>query len=175
MSLKVNVGVSRKLTENYNSSGYSLNLEGEIHAPIEDPEGVIERVKEFYDLAEEALRQQLDRRRPDEGGPAQDRAPGPTPPPERPAAPPPATTTPRQPPAGNNHQPRQGGGGDAASPKQVKFIENLAKRHRLSTVQLEAVINETLGRACTLHQLTKRDAGAVIDALNNTADNGNGR
>lgn len=150
-------------------------MEGEIHVPIEAPEAVIERVKGFYDLAEEALRQQFERRRPDEGGPALDRAPNPTPPPERPAAPPPATTTPRQPPNGNNHQPRQGRGGDAASPKQVKFIENLAKRHRHSTVQLEAVINETLGRACTLHQLTKRDAGAVIDALNNTADNGDGR
>jgi hypothetical protein len=150
MSLKVNVGVSRKLTENYNSTGYSLNLEGEIHAPIEDPETVIERVKEFYDLAEEALRQQLERRQgPDEGTPAQDRAPQPRPAPERPQPPPP--TAPRQPPNGNNHTPRNGGG-DAASPKQVQFIQTLARRQRLSTAQLDAVINDTLGRPCPLNQ-----------------------
>jgi hypothetical protein len=174
MSLKVNVGVSRKLTENYNSTGYSLNLEGEIHAPIEDPETVIERVKEFYDLAEEALRQQLERRQgPDAGGTVQDRAPQPRPAPERPV-PNPAPAAPRQPPPGN-HQPRPGGGGDTASPKQVQFIQTLAKRHRLSTTQLDAAINDALGRPCPLHQLTKRDAGVVIDALNQKADaNGTG-
>ena len=173
MSLKVNVGVSRKLTENYNSTGYSLNLEGEIHAPIEDPETVIERVKEFYDLAEEALRQQLERRQgPDDGTPVQDRAPQPRPAPERHQPPPPPP--PRQPPNGNNHTPRNGGGGDAASPKQVQFVQTLARRQRLSTAQLDAVINDTLGRPCPLHQLTKRDAGQVIDALNQTAD-ANGR
>lgn len=175
MSLKVNVGVSRKLTENYNSTGYSLNLEGEIHAPIEDPEAVIERVKEFYDLAEEALRQQFERRGSDAGGPAQERAPPPTPAPDRPADSP-TVSQPRQPPPNGNHRPgRPGGGGDTASTKQIQFIQTLAKRHRLSTAQLEAAVNDALGRPCPLHQLTKRDAGVVIDALNQTADaNGTG-
>ena len=43
--LKANVGLSRKLSENYQSTGFSLNLEGEINATLDDPESVIERVK----------------------------------------------------------------------------------------------------------------------------------
>ena len=43
--LKANVGLSRKISENYNSTGFSLNLEGEIHATLDDPEAVIERIK----------------------------------------------------------------------------------------------------------------------------------
>ena len=54
--LKANVGLSRKLSENYQSTGFSLNLEGEINATLDDPEAVIERVRELYDLADEALR-----------------------------------------------------------------------------------------------------------------------
>ena len=57
--LKVNVGLSRKLSRDYNSTGFSLNLEGEICVSLDDPETLVEKVKEFYDLAEEALNQQI--------------------------------------------------------------------------------------------------------------------
>lgn len=59
--LKVNVGLSRKLSRDYNSTGFSLNLEGELCVGLDDPEAMIEKVKEFYDLAEEALNQQIER------------------------------------------------------------------------------------------------------------------
>ena len=53
--LKVNVGMSRKVSKDFNSTGFSVNLEGEIGAPVNDPEFVIEEIKKFYDLAEESL------------------------------------------------------------------------------------------------------------------------
>jgi len=54
-------GLSRKLSKDYNSEGFSINLEGEVSAPVNDPQGVVEQVKELYDLAEEALAQQIER------------------------------------------------------------------------------------------------------------------
>lgn len=36
--LKVNVGLSRKVSRDYNSTGFSVNLEGEVCAPLDDPE-----------------------------------------------------------------------------------------------------------------------------------------
>jgi hypothetical protein len=39
--LKINVGLSRKLSKDFQSTGFSLNLEGEITAPVSDPEAVI--------------------------------------------------------------------------------------------------------------------------------------
>ncbi len=59
--LKVNVGLSRKVSKDYNSTGFSLNLEGEVCVPLDDPEMVIEKIKELYDLAEESLDQQVAR------------------------------------------------------------------------------------------------------------------
>ena len=58
--LRVNVGLSRKLSKDYNSTGYSVNLDGEISAPVSDPQAVIDQVKELWDLAEEALGQQIE-------------------------------------------------------------------------------------------------------------------
>ena len=57
--IKANVGLSRKLSANFNSTGFSLNLEGEILATIDDPEAVIERIRELYNVAEEALDRQI--------------------------------------------------------------------------------------------------------------------
>lgn len=59
--LKVNVGLSRKVSRDFNSTGFSINLEGEVCAPLDDPELVIEKVRELYDLAEESLNQQVER------------------------------------------------------------------------------------------------------------------
>lgn len=59
--LKVNVGLSRKVSRDYNSTGFSINLEGEVCAPLDDPEQLIEKVQELYDLAEESLNLQVSR------------------------------------------------------------------------------------------------------------------
>ena len=90
--LKVNVGLSRKLSRDYNSTGFSLNLEGELCVGLDDPVAMIEQVKEFYDLAEEALNQQIERYEAeraigsrDEGQPARTNSPRPAAPPVNPA------------------------------------------------------------------------------------------
>jgi len=55
--LKINVGLSRKLSRDYNSAGFSLNLEGQLGGGLDGPETLIEKINEYYDLAEEVLNQ----------------------------------------------------------------------------------------------------------------------
>jgi hypothetical protein len=57
--LRANVGLSRKVSRNYNSDGYTVNLDAEINAPLDDPEAVLERIQELFHLAEEALAQEI--------------------------------------------------------------------------------------------------------------------
>jgi hypothetical protein len=160
--LKANVGLSRKLSENYQSTGFSLNLEGEINATLDDTEAVIERVKELYDVAEEALSQQIDRHQSDSAMASRDRdhpeldrnghhANG----------------------SANGHAPVRNGQqngkpatGEPASNKQVQYLQTLAKRQKLFGAKLEEFIQEVLGRRCSPYDLTKKEAGTIIDALN---------
>ena len=175
--LKVNVGLSRKLSRDYNSTGFSLNLEGELCVGPDDPEAMIEKIKEFYDLAEEALNQQLERYEGesaiasrDEGRQeitthVNDRSSG--------------SQSPRNGRHNNGgHQPTQGqnGNGDAATNKQIQFLLNLGKRQGLTPHQLEGRIENTFGRRIGVYQLSKQEAGQLIDALNqsNGSDNGRG-
>lgn len=155
--LRATVGVSRKISENYNSTGFSLNLDGEIQASLDDPETVIERIKELYDLAEEALNQQLDRHQSDSAIAARD------------ADPPPGNNghANGSPPSRNGHQNgKPAAAGEPASNKQVQFLQTLAKRQKLYGPKLEGFIEETIGRRCSPYDLTKKEAGSVIDALN---------
>lgn len=161
--LKANVGLSRKVSENYNSDGFSVNLEGEIFATRDDPEAVIERIKELFDLAEEALSQQVDRHQSDAAIASRDSehqsesnghsngrpAPGANGHPSR-----------------NGHRDEKPQNGEPATNKQVQFLQTLAKRQKLFGPKLEAFIEETIGRRSTPYDLTKKEAGAVIEALN---------
>jgi hypothetical protein len=169
--LKANVGLSRKITRDYNSTGYSVNIEGEINAPLDDPQAVVARVHELFHLAEESLAVEIDRDQGDAAIGRRDedpphRQPVETPAPARPATPviPPA---PQKPTNGSPRSPNN----DAATPKQCQFIEQLAKRQKLSFTQLGAVIQQVVGQSKSLQQLSKKEAGAVIDSLNN----GNGQ
>lgn len=179
--LKVNVGLSRKLSRDYNSTGFSLNLEGELCGGPDDPEALIERIKEFYDLAEEALNQQIERYESesaissrDEAAPRQNGR-------QRSAATQPAKS---QPPQSQQPQTANGNGngpapnGDAATNKQVQYLLNLGKRHGLTPPQLEERIETILGKRIGVYDLTKKEAGDVIDSLSQNgtpATNGNGR
>jgi hypothetical protein len=163
--LKANVGLSRKLSENYQSTGFSLNLEGEINASLDDPEAVIERIKELYDLAEEALDQQIDRHqsdsaiasRDDDHHPANNGHSN-----SRQAAEPNGSYAGR-----NGHQnAKPSANGEPATNKQIQFLQTLAKRQKLFGPKLEAFIEETIGRRCTPYDLTKKEAGTVINVLN---------
>jgi len=172
--LKANVGLSRKVSENYNSDGFSVNLEGEIMATVDDPEAVIERIKELFDVAEEALSQQVDRHQsdsamaardadhqPDNNGHSNGRTAH--------TQDPPAT-------ARNGHRDEKPQSGEPASNKQVAYLQNLAKRQKLFGTRLEGFIEEVIGRRCTPYDLTKKEAGAVIDALSpETAENNRSR
>ena len=182
--LKVNVGLSRKLSRDYNSTGFSLNLEGEICVSLDDPETLVEKVKEFYDLAEEALNQQVARyegesatagrteekpvRSHNSSNGASSKEPATNGKPSNQNSPAPA-----------NH----GGNGkasnlDAATNKQVQYLLNLGKRHGLTQIQLEDRIESELGKKAGVYDLTKREAGDIIDVLSQNgapAANGNGR
>lgn len=166
--LKVNVGLSRKLSRDYNSTGFSVNLEGEITAPPNDSDAIIEQVKELFDLAEESLDQQISRTRSIDAQASRDAEP------ERVA--------------NNGHQ-RQGysnGHGangqhgrpshddrpaEPATNKQIQYLLNIGKRQRLSTNQLEQQVQEILRREVGIYDLSKREAAQAIDALTGSVAN----
>ncbi len=171
--LKVNVGMSRKLTRDYNSTGFSLNLEGELCVGLDDPETMIERVKEFYDLAEEALNQQIERYESESAIAHRDETPAGqnghgqneiVSPALKHVDPPRVRPSQSKPNNGNGHS----ASGEAATNKQVQFLLNLGKRHGLTPPQLEVRIESIIGKKVGVYDLTKPEAGAVIDALNQT-------
>lgn len=164
--LKANVGLSRKLSENYQSTGFSLNLEGEILVAPDDSEGVIERIKELYSIAEEALNRQISESQEIDAFTRRDVE-------DKPRHPnngqsnghhPPASSCPA--PSNGHPQDSRRQNGEPATNKQVQFLQNLAKRQKLFGAKLEGFIEETIGRQCSPYDLTKKEAGAVIDALN---------
>lgn len=167
--LRVNVGLSRKLSKDYNSTGFSINLDGEITAPVSDPKAVIEQAGELYDLAEEILDLQVDRHTSVAAIASHDAQP---------------QGQRQQAGNGNGHEgPKQerrheapqsqggnGHGQEAATNRQIQFLLNLGKQKRMSKRQLEGRVAEILGFQCDIYQLTKRDACVVLDNL--TAGNG---
>jgi hypothetical protein len=59
MPLTLNVGLSRKTSENYNSKGVSINLTAELdQALLTKPDELLDRVAALYGQAEEALERQ---------------------------------------------------------------------------------------------------------------------
>jgi hypothetical protein len=182
--LKVNVGLSRKLSRDYNSTGFSLNIEGEVCVGLDDPEAVIEKIKEFYDLAEETLSQQIERYEGESAIASRDE--------QRPVHSNghPAGTGSKEPSNngssnsqhGNGHANQNGNDQDAnrdvATNKQVQYLLNLGKRQGLTPPQLEGRIEGILNKKVGVYDLTKREAGDVIDALSQNgapATYGNGR
>ncbi len=163
--LKVNVGVSRKLSKDFNSTGFTVNLEGEVAAPIDDPDQVLERIREYYDVAEAALQDQVDRHGSIEAIASRDStATGPGN-----AANGSAAAKPGRPQKPRDGQPTDRQPAEAASNKQVQYLLALAKRQGLATEDLDARIAAVLGRTVGLYDLSKREAGAVIDALTQNA------
>jgi len=162
--LRVNVGLSRKLSKDFQSTGFSVNLDGEITAPVSDPEGVVEQVKELFDLAEEALRIQVERSQSIDGIASHDAQPQEQ---RRPTGDGNDRQGPRQ--ERRSEAPQsQGGNGQGQEPatnKQIQFLLNLGKQRRMSKRQLEGRVAEILGYQCDIYQLSKRDAGVVLDAL----------
>jgi hypothetical protein len=175
--LRANVGLSRKISRDYQSTGYTVNIDGEIPFSADDPEGVLEKVRELFDLAQEALDREIDR---DQGEMAIGRRD------ESPAAR--NLETPnrgRQQESGNSTKSTEPSGSgsvatngsstqpasdDIATNKQVKFILTMAKKSKLSTSQLDNRIVQIVGRKCGLYELTKKEAGKVLDQMTANAE-----
>ena len=170
--LKVNVGLARKLSRDFQSTGFSVNLEGEVCVPLDDPEGIVEKIKELYDLAEESLNQQVERYEGESAIASRDEAP-----PARNDPPPSRSSNGngRGNGYGNRSNSTQNGNGSRrngndggftpASNKQISFMTNLAKRQGLTTPQLRQRVAEIVGREVDLYDLSKSEAGNVLDEL----------
>ena len=181
--LKVNVGLSRKLSRDFNSTGFSLNLEGELCVSLDDPETLVEKVKEFYDLAEEALNQQIARYEGesaiasrDEEKPTRSAAKSYATSRAKPVSKAPAPVA-NGTAATNSKENEKSASGDAATNMQVQYLLNLGNRHGLTQIQLEGRIEAELGRKTGVYELTKREAGDIIDVLSQNGTpvaNGNG-
>jgi len=173
--LRVNVGMSRKLSRDFNSTGFSVNLDGEISASLDDPEVVIEKIREHFDLADEALRDQIERYEGTSAITSRDEEPR-------------QHDRSSNPPSKNNSNDRRdnqritehhigNGNGNGSSHnsqpatnKQVQYLLSLSKQKGISKHQLENRIAGILGRECDVYDLSKSDAGTILDTL--TADNG---
>jgi hypothetical protein len=169
--LKANVGLSRKISRDFQSTGYTVNLEGEIAATPDDSEGVLERVRELFNLAQESLNQEIDRDQGEQAIGRRDEEPPAS------SAPTPATKPnngsdrPKEPPQDKDGKP-SAPSEEGASNKQCQYILNLAKRQRLTKEALGAKIEQIVGFPVDLYQLSKRQAGLVINGLtgNGTAE-----
>lgn len=168
--LRANVGLSRKISRNYNSDGYSINLDAEITASLEDAEVVLGQIQGLFELAEEALAQEIKRDQGESAIERQDehtleadsRRNHPAGCADNSLAHPKATT--------GNSSP-QGQDGQATN-KQIQFLLTMGKRFKLSPLQLENRIAEIIGRRCDVNNLSKKEAGLVLDQLTKAANNG---
>jgi hypothetical protein len=182
--LRANVGLSRKISRDYNSTGYSVNLDGEITASLDDSEAVIEKIKELFSLAQEALVQEIDRDQSEAAIGRRDEEP-----PvsrvevnERGNAHAGASSNGSDPrsasTSGNGSRTGSQGNQEPATNKQVQFLLNMGKRFKLSTPQLENRVAEIIGRRCGIYELTKKEAGLVLNHFTkdaNEATNDNDR
>lgn len=179
--LRANVGLSRKVSRDYQSTGYTVNLDGEIPFSPDDAEGVLEKVRELFDLAQEAMNREIDRDQSEMAIGRRDEEP-PTPSTNgknghtnghyRTVNTTSATEVPAK---ANGTEANSNGNGNGKSPgndevatnKQVQFILTMGKRFKLSTPQLESRIVQIVGRKCGVYELTKKEAGRVLDQLTN--------
>ncbi len=168
--LKVNVGLSRKLSRDFNSTGFSVHLEGEVCVPMDQPDHIIEKIKELYDLAEESLQQQIDRYQSDSAMAGRDETP---------------TVATTQPPVNRlsqrnqsspashskntNQETNRDKAGESefipATNKQIQFLLNLGKRNGLTKPQLEKRVVQIVNREVGLYDLSKQEAGRILNQL----------
>jgi len=154
--LRASVSLSRKVSHDFKSSGYTVTLDGEVPHLPDDAEAVLEKVSELFHLAEEALATEIER---DQKHHPESKD---TPPPPSLAKSHRAEPLPMNRPASSNGSiPSQ----NSATPKQLQYFQNLGKRKGLSREDLDGVIAQVLGSAKQTSELSKREAGQVIDHL----------
>jgi hypothetical protein len=158
--LRASVTLSRKVSRDVNYDGYTVTLDGEVPHPPDDAEAVLEKVAELFHLAEEALAVEIERDRSRQ----LDAKDGAMPSPQLAARSRRAEPLPMNRPASSNAPAPPP---NTATPKQLQFLQNLGKRKGLSRDDLDGVITQVVGTGKRLGDLTKRDAGQVIDHLTN--------
>ena len=156
--LRASVSISRKISRDYNSAGYTVTLDGEVPHPPDDAEAVLEKVSELFHLAEEALAAEIERDQKHQPDPKD------APPPTTPTRSHRAEPLPMNRPASSNGSTPSP---DTATPKPLQFLQNLGKRKGLSRDDLDGVIAQVLGSVKRTGDLSKREAGQVIDHLTN--------
>lgn len=174
--LKVNIGLSRKLTRDYNSTGFSVNLEGEVAVGLDDPEHLIEKIHEYFDLADETLTQQIERYESVSAIASRDEV---RPQPSLPSVPDSPSQSSKRGSRSNGKsvtgksssvEPVESESplppSDPATNKQIQFLLNLGKRSGWNTHQVEAHIEQVYGRKIGVYQLSKKQAGEMIERLN---------
>jgi len=174
MPLTINIGLSRKESKDFNSKGYTLNIEAEFPANvIDDPNALAAASNRLYQLADDIIdeRIRLDRGEnlPKAANHDAKSAPTPAPKPKaqtaRTAVPGTGatTTTPSNAPAPTN-APSQGNNGKpnhrGVTSAQVKAIETIARRLDQNP---DARANDEFG--VPVNQLTIRQASELIDLL----------
>jgi hypothetical protein len=172
MPLKTNVGVSRKVADNYGSRGASVNLEVELDSTlINDPERFHNRIRQVFRLAQQAIDDELTRQQQAVATPSR--------------APSNAASTQTAEPAhtggngatgnqgngnsasGNGH--RNGNSGHGASEKQLSFARQLSKGIQgLGVRRLETLAQKMFGKPLTA--LSTMDASGLIDTLKSIKD-----
>ena len=180
--IKVNVGMSRKVSKDYNSTGFSLNLEGEVALSLDDPNLVIERIKQFYDLAEESLALQVERYEHSSAIPSREVEPtnrmvllrasdsnvvSRSESSNASSAPVPQQSRTYD---GRTSGPaRTSNQDEMATNKQLQFLMTLGKRRGMNSKQLEELASKDFGPIHSLYDLTKQQAGSMITELNQAA------
>jgi hypothetical protein len=152
MPLKLNVGASRKVTDNnYGSRGASVNLELELDAAlVTEPAKLRDRIRDLFEMARAALAEELNGHGPGEcnGHPPSPKANGREPHPNVAGA-------------KGGHVGRNGAGTQPATPSQVRALYAIA---RSQGVELSQFLYDRfqLRRA---NDLSIRQASTAIDAL----------
>jgi hypothetical protein len=138
MGLQVNVGLSKKASENFQSASVSINLVAELDGSLLNrPDELQQKIAKLYALANQAVERQL----------ADTKPPAPSPSyPQRAN--------------GHNGKPYNGNGPAPMTAKQRKAILGIA---RGADVDPFATASQTF--AVDFDQLTSRQASELIDAL----------
>ncbi len=198
--LRVNVGMSRKVSKDFNSTGFSINLEGDVTVSLDDPPKVVEKIKELYDFAEETLSLQIERYESESAIASHDQDLNSKPqasknhvqsdstvsrtqqstqasfkPETRFSANTQvnatSTTTQHDSNSRTSYGSSSHSGSDAmATNKQLQFMMSLGKRQGMNQAQLEERIAEMLGKRVPIYDLSKREANVVITELNEKSE-----
>lgn len=152
MPMRLNVGASRKITDNnYGSRGASVNLEIELGAAlIGQPDKLRTKIRQLFRLVRASLAEELQ----SSSNPAQ-----------KPASQEPERAGTSAPASNGNGTPYPNGSVRPATPAQIKAIVGLAKRQgqNLAELLLEHA------RVRRPEELTLKQASLVIDTLKSNA------